>query len=273
MRGYIKKTLLILLILLNSNLNILSQSSVIVPDGDAPRGFVSNILVQGTIPGPVAEITIKFRYNALLLDIKKITGGPDFAFTDGEINFDNNMTILDSAILTISGLNVQPVENGTICVVELEGLAGPDSIAIFEPVEMLINGEEPGNIDYLSGILTIGDPVFQRFPENLGSNYPNPFNFNTKFPFSINKKTKVKFYIYSLDGNLVQEIPHPSPIIEYYFFDSNGKPMKDALSNGFERGKYEIELIPVNWKVAKGIYFMIMETSKKVYHRTFIFMR
>ncbi len=273
MPGYIKKSLLILLILLNSNLCIFSQSSVIVPDGNARRGYVTQILVQGTIPGPVAEIKIKFRYNALLLDIKKITGGQDFAFTDGEITFDNNMAILDSAILTISGVNVQPVENDTICIVELEGLAGPDSIAILEPVEMLINGEEPSNINYLPGILRIGDPVFQRFPENLGTNYPNPFNFNTKFPFSINKKTKVKFYIYSLDGSLVQEIPHSSPIIEYYFFDSNGKPIKDALNSGFERGKYEIELIPVNRKVAKGIYFMIMETSKKVYHRTFIFMR
>ncbi len=273
MHRYFNKSLFTLLILLNSNLLIFSQSSVIVPDGDTPRGYVSEILVIGTIPGPVSEIQIKFRYNAQLLDIKKITGGAGFAFAGPDITFNNNMAIMDSAIITIIGSNVQPVENGTIFVVEIEGLAGPDSIAILEPIELKVNGDKPDSIVYIPGRMRIGDPVFQRFPENLGLNYPNPFNFNTIFPFSINKKTKVKFYIYAIDGKLVQEIPSDSPMIEYYLFDSNGKPMKDAINNSFEMGTYEIELIPINWKVAKGIYFLVMETSIKIYHRTFVYMR
>ncbi len=263
---------LFLLLLFNE---ALSQVIVRIPDTTIPRGSIYKIPVIGTIPGSsLNNLTLQLVFNANVIDIKSASGAGNYAMKCpvpkvDSINFDN----LNSAVITISCNDVQPVNNDTICTIDVEGLAGPDSLSLIKPIKVIIDGTAIDAATLVQGTIKVpGEPVYQEFPEGIGQNYPNPFESTTTFPMSINNLTKVNFLIYAVNGASVYEVTVPGDWLTLEKVTKNGNIVIDRFDSVLERGSYLLHLTP-GPEMASGVYFLLMLTDNGKYSKGFLYLK
>ncbi len=240
---------------------LFAQYSVSIPDGRSPRGFVTEVPVNAMLKGQTGSISLKLTYNAFLFDIRSIRAGGSFIISEDVPQFNNNISNLEFAELTLSGTINPAISSDRLCILRIEGLAGPDSIGYIRPVELSINGNIVQDTSFKSGRFSIGDPVIRKFPESLRQNYPNPFLDKTTFEFTIDNETAVSFHIYSMNGRKIQAIPGEGDTFDYSVFRSNGLEISNPFDEKFERGKYSLVLNPKLWKISSGVYIIIMKTE------------
>jgi hypothetical protein len=261
-----------LLLLSNKAFN---QVIVSIPDTTIPRGSIYHIPIRGTISGsPLTSLTLQFSFNANVIDIKSASGADNYAMKCPKPVIDSiNLDNLNSAIITITCNDVQAVNKGIICTIDVEGLVGPDSLTLIEPKKVFINGNEIDSATFTSGTIKVpGSPIFQEFPEGLGQNYPNPFITTTTFPMSINKPTKVNFLIYAVNGASVYEITVPGDWLTLEKVTKNGNIVIDRFESVLDRGTYVLQLTP-GAEMASGVYFLLMLTDNGKYNKGFLYLK
>lgn len=255
-----------------NNLPAVSKVTVSIPDTAIVRGSIYNIAVKSTSLNPVNNnIKLILSFNAYLLDIKGVTGGPTYAMRCTSPNMTLNFTKLDSAVVEISCDDVLPINDGIICMLQIEALAGPDSTAYLYPQKIYLDGSEPNESSYIPGkFKIIGAPVYPTFPEGLEQNYPNPFDTYTKFPFNISKQTSVTFYIYNSLGMLLTSSDKNPKSIIIKQLTKEGEIIIENLQAKLEKGNYLLQYSPLITEFSSGKYFLLMRTEYGVYVTSFV---
>lgn len=252
-----------------------AQSNVSVPDTVIPRGKIYTIPITGSIgQSGISNIKITLLYNARVIDIKSALGADIFIMNcNTPILSIPNLTNIDSATIDISCDSITFSNSGTICQINVEGLASSDSMTTVTPIAMYENNILNTSATLNSGTIKVpGAPVYQRFPEGLGQNYPNPFAGYTFFPISIEKPTKVEFKIFSNEGAVVLSDDDNYETFLLYKITSTGDIKINRFEDVLEKGSYKLTFIP-DAELASGSYFLVMLTDNGVYNKRFLYLK
>lgn len=237
-----------------------------------PRGGVHPAAVYGSLNGATGStIELKFAFNAAVIDIKGIS--PCETCIMSSPTFTVNMSKMDSTILTIKADISTTTGLEKFCVLEVEGLVGPDTVTPIIPTEVIIDGETIQDVEFINGkIRVLTDPIVQKLPEGLGNPYPNPFAGSVTVPFFVSEETKVSFYIYNSLGRLYASYPETDGNT-FLFYNGDGVFIGKPDTNIFQKGEYKIKILPTSIDCASGSYYIFMKTAKKTYSTGFMIVR
>ncbi len=252
-----------------------AAASLSINDTTLKRGLVYKIPVYGTIDAPEAD-KIKFSvyFNALNIEILSAEGDANAAMKCPNPDFVKNLDNLEESFAEISCEDVQNVADGVVCYLNVEALAGPDTITYLTPAHLFINDEEITDAELDSAeIKILGDLINRKTPEGIGQNFENPFYFETTFPISLNKATKINLFIYTSEGRMVASHKEISEMIELEFTKNGAKIELTDLNQSLDKGRYELKLKPDNMKFASGEYYLVMITDYGVYSQNFIYLK
>jgi hypothetical protein len=252
-----------------------AQSYVSVPDTVIPRGEIYNIPVSGIFnQSDITSLKITFQFNARVIDVKSATGADSYIMKCStpwlsELTFSGS----DTAYVDISCDSVSSITNGIICSIDVEGLAGPDSITTLVPIKVFINGIQVELPTFKAGQLRVpGSTVYQQYPEGLGQNYPNPFSGYTFFPISIENATKIDFKIFTNYGQEVFTDLDNSESLMLFKETGSGFEKINIKDDVLEKGNYRLTFIP-EAELASGSYFMVMQSDNGVYNKRFLYIK
>lgn len=253
-----------------------SASRIDVPDTVLFRGENNTIglEVTGNIDADQADlIQIYFEYKSDVINIKSAHGDDSFAMKSADIYTEENFNPPDTIVLLVSDTKSQVVNNGTICRLNIEGLAGPDSIAYLKPLQLYINGALQPDTEFRTGqIKVLGAPIIPIPPEGVAQNYPNPFSETTRIIFYIKESTKIDFSLFSTGGEKIKSAWDNDPSIEFNFYDGrSGDKINPEKDEEFPPGEYELLLRPLTWKFGSGAYYLVMKTDNGTYQKTIMY--
>ena len=255
-----------------------AESTISLKDTSLKSGEKIFLPIESTFNNKtVNSVKLKLVYNALVIDFPSVLAGDGFAMKCKSPVVTRDFTDITQATITISCDSIDAASSVLLCALEIEGLVGPDSVTYIKPDSLFINGVYENAYIFRNGKVTvIGDPVFQRYPEGLGMNYPNPVEFYTVFPFTIDTETPVNFYIYKESGAriaIVEELTTDNFILKKKD-EINGDSVIVDLTAKLARGNYQLEFYsPLLEDYSSGLYYLLMKTDNGAYNRSFIFCR
>ena len=254
-------------LLINSLL--FAQNSVKINDTTVSRETVADIPLLGTIQSDnLNTLTIELIYDARIIDLQSASGGIDYAIKESTPDFKTDFSKIDSARVTITSHNASTVTNGIICMLHIRGLVFSDSLAYILPFRLLINNEEVPAI-YQKGIIKVpGIPIFPNFPDNLSHGYPNPFSYQTRFDFSLQETSSVKFLVYTMIGIKVVDSDDSQGMLRVFSYDDNSE--KTDLS-ALKKGTYYVLFTPQNQEIASQYFIFVMKTDRGVFNTNIIY--
>lgn len=246
-----------------------SQNKIYVADTTIDRDKYHNIPLIGSLENvDITELRIEFVFNSRAIDIQKAEGSAAFAIKEATPLLTIDYTNPDSAIATIVSNNVSVISNGIICMLSIRGLVYSDSIAFITPVDLFINGNKVQFDKEIGYITVLGPLIYPDFPDYLGFGYPNPFNYQVRFDFSLEKASPVAFELYNLSGRLIADSDDDNNEI-FRVFTSANIPVNELTS--LSEGKYYLLLTPKNYIHSSGYYVLIMKIGKKVFNTNIIY--
>ncbi len=250
--------------------SLLAQNSCRIKDTTVDREQYADIPLYGTVTGSqLADLTIEIVYDSRIIDIKSATGGVNFAMQEDEPEFSTDFTKIDSARITIKSNDVKQITDGIICNLQIKGLVFSDSLAYVTPLRMLINGEEV-EATLTTGIIKVtGPPIFPNFPDHLSYGYPNPFNFQVRFDFSLKQKSAVRFLVYSMSGVKVLDSEDDTQGMLKVFSNENNTPVEDF--GNVAKGSYYIIFTPLFSEIASQYFVFVMKTDRQVFNTNIIY--
>ncbi len=217
---------------------------------------------------------LEIEYNALMLDIKAIVtdnavlevagatyvnqiNSDDFRASKLDISFDNELT---------------PNDEGVLCYIQFEVLAGPDERAAVNLLALYLN-ESNMDAAFDSGIITIPEPVQEIDKSYISDFYPNPFNLFAQAKIEFTKPTRVKFSTYNIGGsNMLSNFCYEDCLERHFrLTDSEGKTYDG--SELLMPGEYKLELRNENSSLAAGAYLLVIQTDFKVLKQRFMVMK
>lgn len=273
------KRLTCILIIIFFNLlgyfSLKAENTVSVSDTIIPRGEIYSIPVNGIIEADrIDSIELEFEFNPFVIDIKSVDIQASYQLNSSAYTYYTTLTTEKGV------LNIKIVDIGTNLInsglfdIGIEGLVSFDSITEFKPTKLLINNI-PAQFKAGNAIIKVpGEPIFQKYPEGLFTNFPNPFRGTTTFPFNIENKSTAKFELYSSLGNRIfdeSDIKSRIKIIQV-IKDGSNKEIKD-LSQDLDPGKYYLIFTGDESVLASGHLIMVMKTNKDNYSKSFLFLK
>ena len=254
---------------------LFGQNSLSIDNYQKQRGVSFDIFLNGTLNSSSANtIEIKIKFNSMVLAVNKVEGGSEFAIQDNNPEFNIDFKNFNNSELTIKSSNFKNINNGKICKIQLEGLAATDTVSNFEPIQLKINDEILNQTQFQSGIITINSTSIQpKFINGLSANFPNPFTEKTKFNFSFENETELKFSIFSNSGREVYNYPNSQRCIEVKFFDSQNNLMQIPSNNKLNPGRYYVEISPLPWEVTAGVYYFVLYIGNDALKENIIYIK
>lgn len=248
----------------------LFSNSVEIHDTAIVRSRLDTIPIFGKINSPNPyKIKVIIKFNAYLLDIKKIIGGSEFIFQEPEPSFTVQSNNIDDATIEITSSNVQPTISSILCEMVVEGLVYRDSICIVSPLSLWVN-DTLAEAELISGtVKVVGPPVFQNPKNFLDNPFPLPptgnfiqFNFGVANVGTPGTKTPIKvgFYVFNSTG---MEVFTSEKNQEIFSAISIGSKIPIDLNKGIDAGVYRLTLtFPGDF--ADGVYYLQMRTSENI---------
>lgn len=255
--------------------NSYSEIKVTINDTTITRGITSQIFIYGTVTDEnISSIRIVFEYNTLDLFVHSANGSEAYSMKCDKPVLTTNLDDLTKSKVSVSCNDILKVQDGIICVLNIEGLVGPDTVSSIKLDSIFINGDYYNITVKDSGIINVpGMPVIQNYPEGIGYNYPNPLYEETIFDISIHEPTKVQFIVYALDGSFVFSNEKPIEMLELSFYKNSEEIPIGNLNQKLDKGSYKLKFKPDNMQFSSGEYYLIMITDNGVYHRNFIYLK
>lgn len=263
-----KNTLLIFIISTSVGM---SQGFISFSDAEIPRGSKTTISVETNDDFTnVSDIRIVLKYNAYVIDIAKVIGGENHIIACNDLSLNKKFEKQDSATIEFSCNQINTGSGNIFFDLEIEGLAGPDSIAyIF--IDSIFFNNQIVNIEQQksSKIKVVGIPVFQ-YAEGLGLAYPNPFYEKITIPFTLFSPSNIDFFIYSSSGELIfdKNCLNKEIIITK---ENNDLLNITDLSKELTKGTYIIEFKPIEWNFSTGLYYFFLKTERNDYYSIFLY--
>lgn len=273
----VAKYLFLLFLIINIQTS-LSQVKVAVNDTIIPLGEIYTIPVLISIPSgtytDIGSVSLNITYNAHVINIQNVSGAESYLMNCASPSFSNNYDDLEKTVLTISCDMCSLVEDDTLCTIDIQGLAGKDSLTIFSPTEISINGSVVADAEQISGEIVVPGPnIIQQYPEGLGQNFPNPAHQRTVFPFNINKTTKAEFEIYNSDGKHILSSKNHENIFSMFYESKNGVIFINDLNTELSQGSYFLNIHFNEFEISSGLYYLVMKTKNGRYNRSFLLIR
>jgi hypothetical protein len=267
------RNLIILLIILSGlslEKNLYASESVYLKDTVIGRTGIYSIPVFGSISTNASSLEIVLSFNAHVIDINSVSGGKKFAIKDSIPGYSVDLSRLDSSLITISSNNIQAVDNGIICTLNVRGLFYSDSNCPVIPQAMYIDSQQIKNASFGAGkIIVRGNLVVPYLPDNLSFGVPNPsYSGLISFNFSLGDSSYLKFSVFNLAGALVTASDDGQGMFSV-FTDDLSRQISD-ISRKIEKGKYALRFYPDVSKIANGMYFIVMRTDRGIYNTNFI---
>jgi len=249
----------------------MSQGFISFNDSEIPRGSKTTITVEtnGEFSN-ITDIRIILKYNAYVIDIAKVIGSENYIIGCNDISLNKKFEKQDSATIEFSCNQINAGASNIFFDLEIEGLAGPDSIAyIF--IDSIFFNNQIVHIEQQKGskIKVVGIPVFQ-YAEGLGLAHPNPFYEKITIPFTLFSPSFIDFFIYSSNGELIYDKNCLNKEIIIKKESSDLLKITD-LSNELTKGTYIIEFIPIEWNFSTGLYYFFLKTDRNDYYSIFLY--
>jgi hypothetical protein len=159
----------------------------------------------------------------------------------------NNILSTDGSYLEFNGALNQ--EEKFIAEIEIEALAGPDSLTYF--VVDSLNGESYTFDNQISRV-SITDPIFKSNFNTVGEPYPNPFDRELFLDIIIEETTTIEAKIFNYAGRLIALEDRILGVKMFLYDDMNNKIEFGIV----EPGEYKIRAEIDNSKLANGYYYL-----------------
>jgi hypothetical protein len=252
-------------------------TNISIDDTTATKGDIINIPVYIDDIDDYAYLDVnnsfnlELEYNALMLDMKSIV-------TDGTVLENQGVTFvnqLNNENFRASSLDINfeyelsPLDEGILCYIQFEILAGPDERAAVNLVSFTLNqSDTDANFD--SGVITIPEPVQEVDKSYISDFYPNPFNVFSQAKINLTKPTRIQIATYNIGGsNMLSNFCYEDCLERHFkLIDSEGNTY-----NGTELlmpGEYKLELRNDSYALAAGAYLLVIQTDFKVLKQRFM---
>ena len=252
-----------------------AKVKIIIPDTTVRIGNKISLELIGDLDeNNINSIEIMLDFNAYNLDIKSAKGDSNYVIKCLNPAYTIDMDNIINSKMDIFCDDIQTINNGVFCKLEIEALSGPDSVTKINVDYIKINGKTISDAEITAGnIKIIGESIIQNYPEGLGLNFPNPFFDKTKFQISISKSTKVEFQIYSIAGQFILSNKLEENMLKLSLVKSNQEIAITSLNELLSRGDYYLTLRPDRTRFASGEYYLLMSTDNGSYTTKFIYMK
>ncbi|HYF03337.1 MAG TPA: T9SS type A sorting domain-containing protein [Patescibacteria group bacterium] len=213
------------------------------------------------LPDGTSSIHLRIAYRLNRLVFENVTGGTNQGGCAMPQVTHEPLTMGEFGFLTISCQDIRQSNDNARFLLQFRVIAGQDTSARIEPVDITLNGDtlremrpDPGFVRFLKD-----EPlVFPTYPEDLGINSPNPFNVETRFFYSIDSQTNVRFKIFDHQGKMV-------------FEENIG--VRNRGSHVYTISPFTMASKWQNWNKSSGMYILVMETNDASYRRTFLYLK
>lgn len=263
------------ILVINFGSILFGQNSISIDSYQKQRGVSFAIPLNGSINNATLNsIEITIRFNSTVLAINKVEAGSEFAIQDANPEFNVDFKNFTNSELVIKSNQVKSISNGQICKIVVEGLAASDTVSGIEPILLKINDVVQTDVQFSKGMVTINStPIQPIFINGLSSNYPNPFSEKTKFNFSFENQTELKFSIFSNGGREVFNYPNSQQSFEVKFFDSKNNLIQIPENNKLMPGNYYVEIAPIPWEVTAGVYYFVLYIGSDAFKENIIYIK
>lgn len=205
-------------LLLGTSSTVLSQTVVRVSDANGSVKSIVSVTVTGIVQSADAPLTLVLEFDRTLLEPKSVTAGTVMTCASPQV-VSTPIAGTKRGKLEISCSTISAGENNILCTINFLVLAGDSSTAIISPVSLIQTGK-PLEITPQNGSVTITGSTFKKLSAtSLGTAFPNPFPFSTKIPYTLGEKTPVRFSLFTLNGNVIQEFPEIEQDAGTYTFE------------------------------------------------------
>jgi hypothetical protein len=235
-----------------------------VPDTTFTMGQTYLLPVYGVISDS-GEVTLEITYSAATFDVKDIVCADSSAFECLETK-DISVNDYKNSKITITGI-AKNINSNILCYLQIEPLVCSQASGKIESTSMLVAGNKPERFRPWKAIINLKELVLPKDVTFLSQARPNPFREFLEFNIGLIEDSKVSFYIYSANGELIQKIPGNQ---QAFSFSLNAA---DTFDGTLPKGNYTLKLMPNRDLVPLGLYVIFMDTGKKIYKSNFIFMK
>jgi hypothetical protein len=252
-------------------------TNIAINDTNATKGEIINVPVYIDDIDDYAyqdnenTFSLEIEYNALMLDMKALI--TDNSILDGTnatfINQLNNENFRASSLDITFEYELSPIDEGILCYIQFEILAGPDERAAVNSKSFSLNQNNTDAV-FDSGIITIPEPVQEVDKSYISDFYPNPFNTFAQAKIEFTKPTRIKLATYNIGGsNMLSSFCYEDCLERHFrLLDSEGNTF-----DGTEllmQGEYTLELSNDNFSLAAGAYLLVIQTDFKVLKQRFM---
>lgn len=247
--------------------------SLTIPDTTLGRADRILLPVNCTFDEPISgPARLKIVYYSVMLSIPHVYGSDTAAFGCPESRLEESFAKLDSAVIDAYCDNFSSEASTLLCLLETAALAGPDTIAYVRADSLFVGGRAIEIVTKPAAIRILSDPVFQKYPENISNNFPNPFTVGTCFPISVKETKKIEFEIYNINGDRVLTSER-DPNMFRLTKSQNPASESIAFTDKIDRGSYYLHFAPDQWKLSAGAYFIQMITDNAVSNINFVYLK
>lgn len=254
----------------------IAQLSISVPDTVLQRGIVYEIPVSGKLNiGKINNFKAVFKYNSLMLDVKSIHGASELGIENDIIQISNLNNVWTDLEIEISADKIKDNFEGILFYIQAEALAAPDSVTLFSPLSLTIDGVLQTNTLFKAGRIIVPPPFVQKSNQDgIGLNYPNPFDGESSLKFTLEDSTSIEFDIFTSTGGLVCNLPEINDYVKFTVYDNSGKYVSFGTDkNILSKGTYELKLRPNRNFFSTGIYYIVMKTSRGTFKTNFVYVK
>lgn len=245
---------------------VLSQTKIEIIDTTINRAIINQIPVYGYLDNiEEGQLEICIEFNSLVLDIKSAKTNNNTIISDindFKIDF-NNYT---NSSITLKSNNYKKNTFGILFYLDIEGLAGGDTISILKIKCLKLNGNDIVISNLKEGKIIVNSSIVNpKLIEGISQNRPNPFSEETSAIISIANNTNIDIKVFSIDGKKVLNNDNSEYGLEILIFDSNNNLINDYKNHIFQIGEYKLVLKNSYSKVSSGAYFLVMTTNSNIY--------
>jgi hypothetical protein len=245
---------------------VLSQTKIEIIDTTINRAIINQIPVYGYLDKlEDGQLEICIEFNSLVLDIKNAKTDNNTIFSD--INdFKIELNNYFNSLITIKSNNYKKNTFGILFYLDVEGLAGGDTLSMLKINCLKLNGNDIIISILKEGKIIVNSSIVNpKIIEGISQNRPNPFSEETSAIISIANNTNINIKVFSLDGKKVLNKDNSEYGLEIFIYDFNNNLIKDYQNHIFQKGEYKLVIKNNYSNISSGAYYLVMTTNSNIY--------
>lgn len=248
-----------------------AENSIQYEGQNIKSGEVIDLYLNVNADETLKNSYIEMAFHNKVIDVKSIKlANPSLGRLEYELAFIN-----DSGYIRIR-LNSE-IQSKLLVVMQIEGLFSSVQQTALNVNTFKVNDADVEFTQSNAIINVRGGNVRQGIIYNLSVNYANPFDWFTKFPFSIEKEGELQIKIYDYDGQeIFNNMTIDRQIRIFNLHKGGGESLVQCEGCGgykLPAGRYRLEFDPDELFFGCGTYFFTMKVNNVFMCQPFTFVR